>query len=56
MIWRGNSFLDHRLVLIPAETVEPIANYAAHLGLPVPEKIKAVLEQLHDRAEDKEDK
>lgn len=29
---------------------------AAHLGLPVPEKIKAVLEQLHDRAEDKEDK
>ena len=29
---------------------------AAHLRLPVPEKIKAVLEQLHDRAEDKEDK
>lgn len=28
---------------------------AAHLGLPVPEKIKVVLEQLHDRAEDKED-
>lgn len=27
---------------------------AAHLGLPVPEKMKAVLEQLHDRAEDKE--
>ncbi len=24
---------------------------AAHLGLPVPEKVKAVLEQLHDRAE-----
>ena len=24
---------------------------AAHLGLPVPEKIKGVLEQLHDRAE-----
>ena len=24
---------------------------AAHLGLPVPEKIKAVLEQLHKRAE-----
>ena len=24
---------------------------AAHLGLPVPEKIKIVLEQLHDRAE-----
>ncbi len=23
---------------------------AAHLGLPVPEKLKAVLEQLHDRA------
>ena len=28
---------------------------AAHLGLPVPEKIKVVLEQLHNRAEDKED-
>lgn len=28
---------------------------AAHLGLPIPEKLKAVLEQLHDRAE-KEDK
>lgn len=27
---------------------------AAHLGLPVPEKIKTVLEQLHDRAEKKE--
>lgn len=25
---------------------------AAHLGLPVPHKIKAVLEQLHERAED----
>ena len=24
---------------------------AAHLGLPVPDKIKTVLEQLHDRAE-----
>lgn len=28
---------------------------AAHLGFPVPEKIKVVLEQLHNRAEDKED-
>lgn len=28
---------------------------AAHLGLPIPEKLKDVLEQLHDRAE-KEDK
>ena len=25
---------------------------AAHLGLPVPQKIKAVVEQLHERAED----
>ena len=24
---------------------------AAHLGLPIPEKLKDVLEQLHDRAE-----
>lgn len=28
---------------------------AAHLGLPVPEKLKAVLEQLHDRAEKEEE-
>ena len=28
---------------------------AAHLGLPVPEKLKAVLEQLHDRAEKSEE-
>ncbi len=28
---------------------------AAHLGLPVPEKMKAVLEQLHDRAENKKE-
>ena len=27
---------------------------AAHLGLPVPEKIKAVLEQIHNRADDTE--
>ena len=24
---------------------------AAHIGLPIPEKLKSVLEQLHDRAE-----
>lgn len=28
---------------------------ATHLGLPVPEKIKVVLEQLHDRSENKEE-
>lgn len=28
---------------------------AAHLGLPVPEKVKTVLEQLHDRAESGKD-
>jgi len=38
---------------ISNEGVSLIEN-AAHLGLPVPEKIKNVLEQLHDRAE-KED-
>ena len=32
------------------EGVSRVEN-AAHLGLPVPEKLKAVLEQLHDRAE-----
>lgn len=29
---------------------------AAHLGLPVPAKLKVVLAQLHERAEDKEEK
>ena len=29
---------------------------AGHLGLPIPEKIKTVLEQLHDRAENEEEK
>lgn len=28
---------------------------AAHLGLPVPEKLKDVLQQLHDRTESKEE-
>ena len=32
----------------------PLIENAAHLGLPIPAKLKAVLEQLHDRAE-KED-
>lgn len=36
------------------EGVSLIEN-AAHLGLPVPEKLKAVLEQLHDRAEKEEE-
>ena len=39
---------------ISNESVSLVEN-AAHLGLPIPEKLKAVLEQLHDRAE-KEDK
>ena len=36
------------------EGVSLIEN-AAHLGLPVPEKLKGVLEQLHDRAEKSEE-
>ena len=36
------------------ESVSLLEN-AAHLGLPVPDAIKTVLEQLHDRAEGKED-
>lgn len=27
---------------------------SAHLGLPIPEKLKDILEQLHDRAENTE--
>lgn len=39
---------------ISNEGVSLIEN-AAHLGLPVPSKIKGVLEQLHNRAEKEED-
>ena len=28
---------------------------AAHLGLPIPEKLKLVLEQLHERSEEEND-
>lgn len=38
---------------ISNEGVSLVEN-AAHLGLPVPERIKSVLEQLHDRAEKEE--
>ena len=37
-------------VYLSNEGISLIEN-AAHLGLPVPDKLKAVLEQLHDRAE-----
>ena len=40
---------------ISNEGVSLVEN-AAHLGLPVPEKLKDVLEQLHDRAEKDENK
>ena len=39
---------------ISNEGVSLVEN-AAHLGLPVPAKLKAVLEQLHDRAEKEDD-
>lgn len=39
---------------ISNEGISLIEN-AGHLGLPIPEKLKSVLEQLHDRAE-REDK
>ena len=39
---------------ISNEGVSLIEN-AAHLGLPIPKKLKAVLEQLHDRAEKESD-
>ena len=29
---------------------------AGHLGLPIPEKLRKVLEQLHDRADESDDK
>lgn len=39
---------------ISNEGVSLVEN-AAHLGLPIPSKLKAVLEQLHDRAEKESD-
>lgn len=38
---------------ISNEGISLIEN-AAHLGLPIPEKVRVVLEQLHDRAEETE--
>ena len=38
---------------ISNEGVSLVEN-SAHLGLPIPDKLKAVLEQLHDRAEKEE--
>jgi toxin secretion/phage lysis holin len=40
---------------ISNEGVSLVEN-AAHLGLPIPEELKGVLEQLHDRAEKDENK
>ena len=40
---------------IGSEGVSLLEN-AGHLGLPIPAKLKDVLEQLHDRAEKEEDK
>ena len=40
---------------ISNEGVSLVEN-AAHLGLPIPEKLKDVLEQLHDRAETEDEK
>ena len=39
---------------ISSEGISLLEN-AGHLGLPIPDKLKSILEQLHDRAE-KEDK
>ncbi len=39
---------------ISTEGVSLLEN-AAHLGLPIPEKLKDILEQLHNRSENKED-
>ena len=52
VIWTG-SVLRTAVIFfyISNEGVSLLEN-AAHLGLPVPQKIKAVLEQLHERAED----
>ena len=46
----GTGSVLRTAVIFSNEGVSLLEN-AAHLGLPVPEKIKAVLEQLHDRAE-----
>ena len=64
---RGNGILDTQVIgsgsvlrtaviffYISNEGVSLIEN-AAHLGLPIPEKLKSVLEQLHDRAGKEED-
>ena len=50
-----NDFKNAIFFYISNEGVSLVEN-AAHLGLPIPEKLKDVLEQLHDRAEKDENK
>ena len=49
----GNGGVMRTAVIFFYLSIEGISliENAAHLGLPVPDKLKAVLEQLHDRAE-----
>ena len=53
MCIRDRAYIQPIFFYISNEGVSLIEN-AGHLGLPIPEKLKSVLEQLHDRAE-KED-
>ena len=55
VIGTGSVLRTAVIFYISNEGVSLLEN-AAHLGLPVPQKIKAVLEQLHDRAEDEEER
>ena len=51
VIGRGGVLRTAVLFLYLSNEGVSLIENAAHLGLPVPDKLKAVLEQLHDRAE-----
>ena len=54
-ILKPNGYRQFNTAYISNKGVSLLEN-AAHLGLPIPEKLKDVLEQLHDRAEKDEGK
>ena len=49
VVGSGSALRGGRGMLLPFHEGVSMLENAAHLGLPIPEKLKAILEQLHDR-------
>lgn len=54
IIWTGCVLRTAAIFFYISNEGISLLENAAHLGLPVPKKVRDVLEQLHDRAEDTE--